>query len=38
MSARLIVREGETAFAAVTLFETVVDPLRNAQQPARFVF
>ena len=38
MSARLVVREGDTAFAAVTLFETVVDPLRNAQQPARFVF
>jgi protein-L-isoaspartate(D-aspartate) O-methyltransferase len=38
MSARLIVREGETALTAVTLFETVVDPLRNAQQPARFVF
>ena len=38
MSARLIVREGDTAYATVTLFETVVDSLRNAQQPARFVF
>jgi len=38
MSARLIVRESDTAFGAVTLFETVVDPLRNAQQPKRFVF
>ena len=38
MSARLIVREGDNAYAAVTLFETVVDPLRNAQQPGRFVF
>lgn len=38
MSARLIVREGNSAYAAVTLFETVIDPLRNAQQPGRFVF
>jgi protein-L-isoaspartate(D-aspartate) O-methyltransferase len=38
MTARLIVRESDTAFGAVTLFETVVDPLRNAQQPKRFVF
>jgi protein-L-isoaspartate(D-aspartate) O-methyltransferase len=38
MSARLIVREGDSTFAAVTLFETVVDPLRNAPQPSRFVF
>jgi protein-L-isoaspartate(D-aspartate) O-methyltransferase len=38
MSARLIVREGEHAFTGVTLFETVVDSLRNAPQPGRFVF
>ena len=38
MSARLIVREGDSTFAGVTLFETVVDPLRNAPQPSRFVF
>ncbi len=38
MHARLIVREGENAFTGVTLFETVVDSLRNAQQPVRFVF
>lgn len=38
MSARLIVREGDSSYAAVTLFETVVESLRNAQQPERFVF
>jgi protein-L-isoaspartate(D-aspartate) O-methyltransferase len=38
MSARLITRESDTAFAAVTLFETCVAPLHNAAQPSRFVF
>ncbi len=38
MSARLIVRESGTACSAVTLFETLVAPLHNARQPARFVF
>jgi protein-L-isoaspartate(D-aspartate) O-methyltransferase len=38
MSARLITRESEAGFAAVTLFETVVAPLVNARQPSRFVF
>ncbi len=38
MSARLLTRESDTAFAAVTLFETVVAPLHNAAQPSRFVF
>ncbi|MBC7781948.1 MAG: protein-L-isoaspartate O-methyltransferase [Proteobacteria bacterium] len=38
MSARLISRASDTAFTAVTLFETVVPPLVNAQRPSRFVF
>jgi protein-L-isoaspartate(D-aspartate) O-methyltransferase len=38
MSARLVVREGDTAYASVNLFETVVPALHNAPQPARFVF
>jgi len=36
MSARLITRDSASAFSGVTLFETVVAPLRNAQQPQRF--
>lgn len=38
MDARLIRRIGETAWAAESLFETVIDPLVNAPQPTRFHF
>lgn len=38
MTARLIVRTTETAFAESGLFETCIPGLRNAPQPDRFVF
>lgn len=38
MTARRIKRVSETAFTREGLFETCVKPLRNAPQPARFVF
>ncbi len=38
MQARLITCIGEGAYNEVVLFETVVNPLRNAQQPNRFTF
>jgi protein-L-isoaspartate(D-aspartate) O-methyltransferase len=38
MEARLIRRISETAWAADSLFETVIDPLVNAPRPARFRF
>jgi protein-L-isoaspartate(D-aspartate) O-methyltransferase len=38
MSARLITRTSAQAFHTVDLFETVVAPLANAEQPARFRF
>ncbi|HLY51567.1 MAG TPA: protein-L-isoaspartate O-methyltransferase [Steroidobacteraceae bacterium] len=38
MEARLIRRISETAWATDSLFETVIDPLVNAPQPARFRF
>lgn len=38
MEARLIRRISETAWATDSLFETVIDPLVNALQPARFSF
>jgi protein-L-isoaspartate(D-aspartate) O-methyltransferase len=38
MQARLITRMAAGAYHAVSLFETCITPLRNAQQPARFVF
>ena len=38
MEARLVRRVGETAWAAESLFETVIDPLVNAPRPARFSF
>lgn len=38
MEARLITRMGAGAYHAVGLFETCIAPLRNAQQPGRFVF
>jgi protein-L-isoaspartate(D-aspartate) O-methyltransferase len=38
MTARLVTRVGDAAFQADNLFETVIAPLRNARQPARFVF
>jgi protein-L-isoaspartate(D-aspartate) O-methyltransferase len=38
MEARLVQRTAESAFATQSLFETVIDPLVNAQQPPRFTF
>jgi protein-L-isoaspartate(D-aspartate) O-methyltransferase len=38
MEARLITRIAAGAYHAVGLFETCITPLRNAQQPERFVF
>lgn len=38
MQAQLVTRAGETEFATVTLFETVVPPLRGAAPAQRFVF
>jgi len=38
MSAELVTREAADAWASTTLFETVIPPLRHAQQPRRFVF
>lgn len=38
MTARLIVRESQDAFAESGLFETCIPALRNAPQPERFVF
>jgi protein-L-isoaspartate(D-aspartate) O-methyltransferase len=36
MRGTLITREGESAFSSVVLFETVIAPLLNAEQPQRF--
>ena len=38
MHARMITRMASGKFESVTLFETVVAPLQNVQQPERFVF
>jgi hypothetical protein len=38
MLARLLRWVGPGAFAKRILFETVIDPLTNAAQPARFEF
>jgi len=38
MQARLITRTAVDAFESTTLFETSIAPLKNAQQPQRFVF
>ena len=38
MAGRIVTCTGEQQYAAVNLFETVVDPLQNAAQPDRFVF
>jgi hypothetical protein len=38
MSARLVTAAAAGAFNTVTLFETVLRPLRNALEPERFVF
>jgi hypothetical protein len=38
MTARLVHSTAPGAFATEDLFETVIAPLRNAAQPARFVF
>jgi protein-L-isoaspartate(D-aspartate) O-methyltransferase len=38
MQACLITRKADDKFESVTLFETSVEPLQNAQQPQRFVF
>jgi protein-L-isoaspartate(D-aspartate) O-methyltransferase len=38
MEAQLVRRTAESAFAAQSLFETVIDPLVNAALPARFTF
>jgi protein-L-isoaspartate(D-aspartate) O-methyltransferase len=38
MDARLVRRTAEDAFATVSLFETVIDPLVNALQPPAFAF
>ena len=38
MEAQLVTRGAEGAYNTVSLFETCVAPLKNAQQPERFVF
>jgi protein-L-isoaspartate(D-aspartate) O-methyltransferase len=38
MHGRLFTRSAADVFDSVTLFETSVEPLQNAQQPQRFVF
>lgn len=38
MQARLVTSAGNNAFRSVTLFETCIAPLKNAQQLQRFVF
>jgi protein-L-isoaspartate(D-aspartate) O-methyltransferase len=38
MEARLLRRTGEDAWSSQSLFETVIDPLVNAQRPAEFTF
>jgi len=38
MEARLITCVAHGAYNTVGLFETCITPLRNAQQPERFVF
>lgn len=38
MEAQKVVRAGPDAYSATGLFETCIPPLRNAQQPGRFVF
>ena len=38
MDARLVWRTAEDSIATQSLFETVIDPLVNAVQPARFTF
>jgi protein-L-isoaspartate(D-aspartate) O-methyltransferase len=38
MDARLVRRMSESAWTTESLFETVIDPLVNAQRPARFRF
>jgi protein-L-isoaspartate(D-aspartate) O-methyltransferase len=38
MSARLVTCTGKRTFKQVDLFETVIAPLQNAEQPARFRF
>ncbi|MFB0936796.1 MAG: protein-L-isoaspartate O-methyltransferase [Propionivibrio sp.] len=38
MEAQLVKRTDENAFSTVNLFETVVAPLVNAQQPSKFLF
>jgi protein-L-isoaspartate(D-aspartate) O-methyltransferase len=38
MDARLVQRTAEDSIATQSLFETVIDPLVNAVQPARFTF
>jgi protein-L-isoaspartate(D-aspartate) O-methyltransferase len=38
MSARLMHKPLADAVTSITLFETVIDPLQNAVQPARFLF
>lgn len=38
MKAQLIIRAGVDEYVSTTLFETSIAPLKNAQQPQRFVF
>ncbi|MGN6702506.1 MAG: protein-L-isoaspartate O-methyltransferase family protein [Burkholderiaceae bacterium] len=38
MTAQLVTRRSDTAFDTVKLFETVVEPLRDAPKPSRFTF
>jgi len=38
MEARLVTRTGRDSWQRVSLFETVMDPLLNAQRPSEFVF
>ena len=38
MEAQLVKRTDENAFSTINLFETVVAPLVNAQQPDKFIF
>jgi protein-L-isoaspartate(D-aspartate) O-methyltransferase len=38
MTATIVTRVAESAYASAGLFETCIPPLKNVRQPERFVF
>jgi hypothetical protein len=38
MEARLVHRLSEATWTSESLFETIIDPLRNARRPEGFIF